>query len=344
MKKNGNAFACLFLSILLMLSVGCNPSGKEERVEREIPVKTWTVSLYDNVSAHSYMGEIEGESSSSLSFQVPGYVEHIYVREGQRVAKGELLARLDKTTQQSSYDAAQSALKQAEDAYARMEQLHEKGSLPEIKWVEIQNSLQKARSMEQIAKKNLADVELRAPYAGIVAQKNIDTGASVLPGVPVFQIMQIERVNVNMSVPEDEITRVGIGDEVSITVSALGDKVFSGKITEKGIAADPLVHTYKVLVRIDNRSNELLPGMVCEANMGVSGGSSIVVSNSVVQVDHDGTHFVWLNRDGRARKQPVSLGALAGDGVIIESGLSVGDKVIVEGVSKVSENMKVIER
>lgn len=290
------------------------------------------------------MGTVEGESSSSLSFQVPGYVEHVYVREGQRVAQGQLLARLDKTTLQSSYDAACSALRRAEDAYARMEQLHEKGSLPEIKWVEVQNSLQQARSMEQIARKNLNDVELRAPYAGVVAQKNVDAGTSVMPGVPAFQLMKVTRVNVNMAVPEDEIAAIKLGDDVSVTVSALGDKQFSGQVIEKGIAADPLVHTYKALVQIDNRSGELLPGMVCVAHLGGVRDSSIVVPNRIIQVDSDGSHFVWLASEGRAVKRIVSTGALSGDGVVVESGLTVGDRVIVEGASKVSENMKVTER
>ena len=81
MKRNGKAFAYLFLAIWSMTSIGCTSSSKEERAVREIPVKTWTVSLREGVYTRSYIGEIEGESSSSLSFQVPGYVECIYVKE-----------------------------------------------------------------------------------------------------------------------------------------------------------------------------------------------------------------------------------------------------------------------
>ena len=326
MKRNGKAFAYLFLAVWSMTSIGCTSSSKEERAVREIPVKTWTVSFREGVYTRSYI------------------VECIYVKEGQRVERGELLARLDETTLQSTYDAALSTLKQAEDAYARMEQLHKSGSLPEIKWVEVQSSLQQARSMEQIAKKNLKDVELRAPYSGIIAQKSIDTGSTVLPGVPAFKLMKIDWVNVNISVPENEVADVKMGADVTVTVAALGGKSFSGKITEKGIAADPLAHTYKALARIENRQGELLPGMVCVVNMGSRNNSQIVIPNSVVQVDYNGDHFVWLCCDGVAVKQTVSVGALSGNGVIISSGLAVGDKVIVEGASKVSENMKVSEQ
>ncbi len=74
MKRNGKAFAYLFLAVWSMTSIGCTSSSKEERAVREIPVKTWTVSLREGVYTRSYIGEIEGESSSSLSFQVPGYI------------------------------------------------------------------------------------------------------------------------------------------------------------------------------------------------------------------------------------------------------------------------------
>lgn len=344
METKCKTLAYLFVAVTSVLCAGCGSSGKGDHGDREVPVRTYTVSPREGVYTRSYVGEIEGETSSSLSFQLPGYVERVYVREGQRVAQGELLARLDKTTLQSTYDAALSTLRQAEDAYARMEQLHDNGSLPEVKWVEMQSSLQQARSMEQIAKKNLSDVELRAPYAGIIAEKSVDTGSSVLPGVPAFKLMKIDRVNVNIAVPENEIAGVSIGDEVAVSVSALGDKTFPGKIFEKGIVADPLAHTYKALAQIDNRQGELLPGMVCVVNMGKGGTAQIVIPHSVVQVDYDGAHFVWLNRDGVAVKRPVEIGGFSGNGVIVVSGLSSGDRVIVEGASKVSENMKISEQ
>ena len=84
--------------------------------------------------------------------------------------------RLDATSVRSSYDAAKAALVQAEDAYRRMEELHAKGSLPEIKWVEVQSKLQQARSMEEMARKNLKDCKLYAPFSGVIADKSVEVG------------------------------------------------------------------------------------------------------------------------------------------------------------------------
>ena len=90
---------------------------------------------------------------------------------GDRVAKGQLIATVDPFSMQSSYDAAKASLAQAEDAYRRMKELYDKGSLPEIKWVEVQSKLQQAKSMEEVARKNLDDCKLYAPFSGIISER-----------------------------------------------------------------------------------------------------------------------------------------------------------------------------
>lgn len=87
--------------------------------------------------------------------------------------QGQLLATLDEVSMQNRYQAAKAALKQAEDAYQRMKELHEKGSLAEMKWVEVQSKLQQAQSMEAVARKNLTDCQLYAPFSGVIAEKSL---------------------------------------------------------------------------------------------------------------------------------------------------------------------------
>lgn len=100
-----------------------------------------------------------------------GTVKKIYVDLGERVTQGKLIAEIDPTSIRSSYDAAKSTLEQAEDAYKRMKLLHDKGSIAEMKWIEVQSKLQQARSMEEVARKNLKDCKLYAPYSGVISEK-----------------------------------------------------------------------------------------------------------------------------------------------------------------------------
>ena len=163
METKCKTLAYLFVAVTSVLCAGCGSSGKGDHGDREVPVRTYTVSPREGVYTRSYVGEIEGETSSSLSFQLPGYVERVYVREGQRVAQGELLARLDKTTLQSTYDAALSTLRQAEDAYARMEQLHDNGSLPEVCRA-IKSAGAAVQHIKYNANRNVADNGQRGEY------------------------------------------------------------------------------------------------------------------------------------------------------------------------------------
>lgn len=115
-------------------------------------------------SSSRYSGTVEEENGTILSFAAAGTVEGVFFKEGQRVSKGQLLATLNSTQARNLYDAAKASLAQATDACRRMKELHDKGSLPDIKWVDAQTALDQARSAERVAAKSLADCRLYAPF------------------------------------------------------------------------------------------------------------------------------------------------------------------------------------
>jgi RND family efflux transporter MFP subunit len=339
MKKREQVYALA----LLFLVVSCKGKKEEATADEAIPVKVETVSTTTATGEHNYVGTVEENTGSSLSFSVMGTVEKVLVTEGQSVSKGQLLAVLNKATLMNTYNVAHSSLKQAQDAYKRLTQLHESGSLPEIKYVEIQTQLQQAEATESIAKKNLRDCNLYAPFSGVIARKSIDPGMNVAPGIESLKLVTIDKVNVKVSVPENEIARVKKGATAQVDVAALNHKSFEGKIDEKGVIANPLSHTYEVKVKLNNPHRELMPGMVCEVYISSpdqqQGG--ILVPNSAIQILDTGERFVWLAKNGKAERRIVGTGELTNQGVVVTSGLSSGDQVIIEGNQKVSEGMKI---
>lgn len=171
-------------------------------------------------------------------------------------------------------------------------------------------------------------------------------GTYVLPGQPVLKLADVKQVNAKVSIPETEISHLHVGDNVKLTVAALGGAVFYGAISEKGIDANPISHTYDIKVGITNPQGRLLPGMVCNAQIqGSSAASSkIIVPPQCIELDVDNSRFVWTVVNGKAHQQPVVTGEFEGDGIIILSGLNTGDQVIINGQQKVSEGMKVDTR
>ena len=325
-----------------LLLTGCSKQAKKKE-QKTIKTETITVGSTALGETKDYVGTIEEKIGSTLSFEIAGNITSIRVDEGDRVSKGQVLATINPTTMREAHKSTMTALKQAEDAYRRFLPLHKAGTISELQWVDIESKLEQAKAAESIARQQLSHTTLTAPFAGVIASKNADLGTYVLPGQPVLKLADVEQVNAKVSVPESEISHLRIGDKVKLTVAALSGAIFRGTISEKGIDANPISHTYDVKVGITNPQGRLLPGMVCNAQVQGSAAtpSYITVPPQSIELDVDNSRFVWTVVNGKAHQQPVTTGDFKGDGIVILSGLKAGDQVIINGQQKVSEGMNV---
>ncbi|MCI6642596.1 MAG: efflux RND transporter periplasmic adaptor subunit [Alloprevotella sp.] len=346
----------LLMFIIATLSV-MSCGKKEARNESPaVVVKTQSVVAQSLDGARTYSATIEETAGTALSFPLGGTVKQVLVSEGQMVKAGAVIAVVDASSQRNGYDMATAAtsqaeetLKQAEDSYRRLKMLHDNGSLPEIQWVEVQTKLSQAQGMvrqakaaEAIAKKGVSDARLIAPFSGYIAQRAVEAGQNVLPGQMVAKLVRIDNVKVNMSVPESEISKISVGQKVSIRVEALDNRQYTGTICEKAVSANPLSRAYEVKALVNNSDLRLLPGMVCVSSLGQGGGvMGLTVPLEVVQIDSDNRHFVWTVTKGKAHKTYISTGQTLGERVCVSQGLSEGQQLIVEGQQKVSEGMSV---
>ncbi|MDR1259591.1 MAG: efflux RND transporter periplasmic adaptor subunit [Tannerellaceae bacterium] len=330
------------IALAIFLTSACADKKATEREEKVIPVKVMSVALSTMTAERNYVGTIEESSGVSLSFSNAGTVEQVFVSEGQTVTKGRLLASLNPSTAQNSVDAARASLRQAQDAYDRLSKLHDNGSIPDIKFVEVETGLQQSRSMLAVAEKNLDDCRLYAPRSGVIAQRYIEPGANVMPGASAFKLVMVDRVTANFFVPENEIGSTRIGQKTLIEVAALGNEQFEGNVEMKGVSANPLSHSYEVKTGIDNPQAKLMPGMVCKVRIVQDGSEAeIVVPNRSVQIAPDGRTFVWIADGAVAKRRFVRTGNLADNGIAVREGLQSGDRIIVEGYPKISEGMKI---
>lgn len=174
------------ISPLLIFSIS---ACKEEKAERQPPVKVKVTTVSANhFSPDIYTGTIEEDAGTVLSFQVPGTIEELPVRVGQYVTTGQEIAAVNPSTMQNTYDVSKAVLDQARDAYDRMKGLHERGSIPEIQWVEVVSTLERAEASERLARKNLTDCKLRAPFSAVVISRYMEIGQSAVPGAPVMKL------------------------------------------------------------------------------------------------------------------------------------------------------------
>lgn len=289
-----------------------------------------------------YSGTLEEGSATPVSFASIGTIQTLNVREGQKITKGSLIGTLNETSAASALEIAQALKLQAEDAHARMKTLHENKSISEIQWMEAESKYKQAVGSEKIARKALADCKLYAPATGIIANKKAEPGQNVLPGVPILDIVDIKKVKAKVFVPESEISSVRVGNQVEVSVGALGGKTFNGKIGEKNVSAQLLSRSYAVSATLDNKNGELLPGMILEMRIFSKDSLyGISMPTSAILLDEKNETFVWIVKNGKAmRKNIIVKNDEAGE-ILIEGDISVGDSVIINGAQKVGSGTSV---
>jgi RND family efflux transporter MFP subunit len=336
----------IVLILLPTLFIACSGNNGEalketEEVSNDVKIETALVETQDTTATLNYSGLITPLVSTQLNFQIPGTVELINVNEGDKVRKGDVLAVLDNGSFISSHKAALAMKKQAEDAYNRLKTVYDKGSLPEIQWEDVKSKLQQASSAEQIARNNLKNCKITAPANGIIGSRNIEVGASVLPGITAINLVNINSVYVKISVPENEINRIEKGQLADVVVPAINRNKITGTVDKIGVLANPISKTYEVKIKIDNSELRIKPGMACDVDLLVNNNSNIITvpSQAVIKLS-DNKNYVFLvdPNSNIIRKQEVTVGEFYNNSLCILSGLKKGDLIIISGQHKLSKN------
>lgn len=333
---SGISFLTIFLS-------SCNNHDKATtagpvRVDVEIAGRENNTVIGEN-----YSGTVESADASTVSFSVPGTITKIYVEEGQKVSKGQLIAQIKSENLINSRNIAQAELEEARDAYQRLKKLHDADALPDIKWVEIQAKLKQAENAADLADRAVGDASLHAPISGYVSQKFANDGQTIIPAEPIVKIVNLNNLQIAISVPENEIASFGPGSVATVTFDNQDHIQVAGKMGSKGIVADPLTRSYTVKFDIENIGEKILPGMIGSVTVeGLKNDTTSVSSTEVtlpsqaVLLSSDNKQFVWVVKNGKAIRKDVIADELSGEGVTVKSGLVPGDSVIVAGMQKVS--------
>lgn len=332
----------LLLALLAVASVSC----RERSVQSVSGAPSVAAITVDSAMtcglSREFVGVVEDAYTTMLSFAVPGNIRSILVSEGDAVRQGDIVAELDERTARNAWNAAKASLDRAEDGYARAKQVYDKGSLPEVKWVEICSRLEQARSLFDIASKNLEDCRLVSPVSGTVSSVEARQGMNVAAFAPVVSLMSSDGLRLRIKVPEGEISSLSKGDRAVFSVPAVSEMEYPAEVDSKGVSADPVSHSYKVYLTPLSGTDGLLPGMVCRVKFSGGAGTGYAIPGRAVQLTNDGRHYVWTVRDGRVMRTIVSVGGISKSGVVISDGLSMGDVVVTDGVFRISEGMKVV--
>ncbi len=335
----------LFSAFVLTLCTlsGCRSSVKQHNNDNTEPIKVEVITIKPQMvqTAKTYIGKIVSSSALSINAPFPATVENICVRQGENVNSGRLLAFLHSESVESVYESSKSSLEQAEDGYRRINSVKDNGSIPEVKIVEVQTQLSKARSAYKTALKAYEDRSVKAPISGTISAIYIEKGEDISVLQPMFEIVDLNNLEIEIEVSETEIPSYKLGDTAYVRIPAISDKDIAAVLFEKGVCASRLSHSYKCRLKLLNFEKGTMPGMMGKAIFINKYKPLPVIPTSVVRTEAEGKYVWVLNDNNIVEKRSISTGDFCSNGISVSKGLDSGDRVICEGISKVSSGMKV---
>ena len=331
----------LITALSALLLIGCgNKKAQKQTFDPILPVEISVISQSNDNNLRNYVGTTKSEMELPVSFPLGGKLTGIYVKNGQHVKKGTVIARVDATSAKSIHDAALATLNQAEDGYNRLKQVHDEGGIPDVRWVQMETDLEKARQTEITARKHLNECTLIAPQEGFISMDKHTTGENMLPTTPFCRIIDMNKMIVEFSVPEKEIGIIQIGDKAEASFPGLNNLSKTLEIIDKSFVSNPMGHTYTIKAKVPVENKDILPGMVAKIKLSLSEASGIVVPSSCVLTMPEGAD-VWTVKNGKAYRRNIKVGGFVKNGVVVESGLESGDTIITVGYQKLYNGAKV---
>jgi len=299
-------------------------------------------------------GTVMAEHQALISAEVAGRVIELPVDLGSQVERGTILARLDPTVARAQHQQAAASLAQAqaglslaEDHLERIQSLHSQAAASKqaldqarIDMDSRTAGVQAAEAGLNLSSKALADCSIRAPFAGTVAEVQLELGTLVAPGTPAFRLVSMDRLFVLSSVSSAVIGSVAEDMPVRLLAPSLQKANFSGHVARLGPAADVRTRTYPVEIRVNDGNGVLRPGMMTRVEIVLEQRENAILVPRASVLGERQRH-VFVVRDGLAYKRPVETGLSVGDQVEVLAGLEPGELVVSLGQQKLNDPTRV---
>ena len=327
----------LILSIIA-LAILASCSGKKDKTSNGdavevIPVKVQKLEKTDIAKTLDYTANLEADEQVFYAPASTGRIEKIHVEVGDRIKKGQLLVEMDKT----QLHQAEVQLKNLETEYNRAVQLNETGSISKQAYDAAVTQYEVAKSNVDFLKEN---TKMEAPFDGIVTGKYFENGelytGAAFGGATKPSVIAIEKINplkAKINLSEQYYLTVKKGTKVELKSNIFPDRTFEGTVNIVYPTIDPASRTFTVEVLIPNKDEALRPGMYGIINFFIGNTETIVVpAIAVLKLQGSNDRYVFLNKDGKAKRVAVTLGRRFEDQVeLISDELHEGDELVVVG-------------
>ncbi len=338
----------LVIAGLLMFSLG-SFGGEEEKKNADapadpppgMPVEAVQVAVAAVNRELSAVGSLQSDESVVLSTEIAGLVTEISFAEGEQVAAGQVLIRLDDSVLKAELDRARASLELSRANYRRAELLLKDDAIAERERDEAFAKWQLDQASERLAEANLRRTVIRAPFAGRLGLRNVSPGAYLRPGDPIVKLDAIDPIKVDFNIPEGFARQVQVGQTLAVTVDAVPGTTFPGQVIAVAPQFDAQGRSILLRARLDNEHHVLNPGMFARVSLVLERRAEALMVPEEALFAQGEQQLVYKVVDGKVEAAPVRLGIRQKGRVEIREGVQAGDTVITAGHIKVRPGMPV---
>ncbi|HAV53429.1 efflux RND transporter periplasmic adaptor subunit [Aequorivita vladivostokensis] len=321
----------------------------ETHERKERPALVTAEVIKDTIFKHyvEVQGNVETDQNVVLNAEYSGVLTNIYVKEGQRVSKGQRLAKIDDggLSSQVAQQEAQMAL--AQTTFERQQRLWEQKIGSEIQYLQAKTNYESAKNVTNQLRAQLAKTIITAPFSGVVDEIISDQGQVVVPGqTPIIRLVNLSNMYVKASIPETYLKNITKGTQVKVKLASINEE-FTGKVRQVSNYINPNNRSFDIQVEIPNKDGLVKPNLIATVKVNdYSAENAITVPENILQENAAGETIAYLYQPvndsvGIAKRVLLETGLSYENHTEVKSGIKKGDTIIKEGAKTLRDGQKV---
>ena len=315
---------------------------------KNLPLVT-TMVVKDTVFKHytEVQGDVATKQNIIIYPEYAGLLQKVYVKEGDHVNKGQILAKIDDGGLSSQVAQLESRAALAKTTFERQKRLWDQNIGSEIEYLQAKTSYESAQKAVDQLKSQLGKTLVRAPFSGTIDDVISDEGQVVAPGAnQLFRLVNLSDMYVEANVPENYLSKIQKGTSVVVQIDAI-NKTFEGKVRQVGNFVNPDNRTFQIEVAIPNSEKMVKPNLIATVKLNdYTAEKTITIPENVVQQNSQGEQLVYLAEAKNdsvaiAKKVFIETGYTSDAVVEVTKGLQNGDRLILEGSKSLRDQQEV---
>jgi len=314
----------------------------EQKEEPAIPVEVGSVDRGGIDAAYRGTATIEAEEEATVMSKQEGVIEQVLVEEGDRVRRGQVLARLETDRLKLEVAQAEAEVQRLTEDFNRLKSVYQRNLVSREAYEKTKYELDGQLAAWDLAKLALRESEIRAPFDGVVTARYVKLGNLIQNGAEAFRVTQLDQLRAAIYVPERDIHKLKRNHNVSFSVDAWPDQRGQGHVMLINPVIDPETGTVKVTVAVAGGQSALKPGMFARAEILYDRKTDALLVPRDAVINEDAQQIVYVVADGKSLRRIIRTGYSDSEHFEVLEGLDEGEQVVTTGQANLRDDAKVI--